>query len=214
MNRGPLVIALALAFLAGAASLWIWEGSGSAARQTGSESPEPPSASPAELEVILRRLEEQSATLDGLAKRIEAVSAASPRQPLPTDPAPDEENEALAALLQQVQGSLDHLLEADRLDRLERMQRLREEHPDADWAALEPLVDQVALDLEQARKEVLLLSEEELVRRFGSPQLIYSRGNVVCWVYGRNYMPERDAYQLQVVFSLTDGAVISLHVER
>jgi len=102
---------------------------------------------------------------------------------------------------------------AEEKDRFALLERARAEKPAADWTELQLLLDLWLGDEESARKEVQLSGEEQIVRRFGTPDLTFPTKNGVRWVYGQGYDPERDAYDLQIVLGFADGYVSELFVE-
>jgi len=147
------------------------------------------------LELVLRRLDDASA-----------------RVPLAPQDA-DGRDELTAERIAQIAAGVERRLAREDGPQA-ALQRLREERPEADWSALQPLADAWDTDKERLRKQVQLLSEAEVLRTYGSPDLTYATGEVVRWVYGRDYLPERDAYRLQLVFTFQDGLVRFFHVER
>jgi hypothetical protein len=162
--------------------------------------------------------------LEGLAERLESVArdleVAALRVPVPAVAEGSRSGTATSAesgeelrILRELQGSVRSLLEL-RSDPRAGLQRLREERPTADWSELDLLLSLHERNVEQARKRVQLLSEFEVLRRYGSPDLIFANERGEHWVYGRGYVPERDAYQLQLVFRFQTGLVRAFHVER
>jgi hypothetical protein len=125
---------------------------------------------------------------------------------VPASERPDEVLTRLAAL----QEAVDALRESIRTPE-ERLEAMRAARPEADWEALDPLVALYRVDSRAARGEVLLASAAQVVERYGTPDLIWGDVN---WVYGRGWIPVREAWALQVVFQVRDGFVQGFWVEE
>jgi hypothetical protein len=166
--------------------------------------PAPPDA--AELRVLTLRILE---TLERIESRLQLAGERESLAPS----MPQVSSGAEQGLLRELQASVELLLERSE-DPSFRLQRLREERPEADWAALGALLALWETDVEQARKEVQLLSEAEVLRRYGSPDLTFPDGSGARWIYGRRFVPSRDAYELQLTFVFREGLVRSFFVEH
>ena len=211
MRTTPLLVAFALV-IGGLLGWALHRGSQPSAPATERRPAETVSAE--ELGRAVLRLEELSVRIGELVAELGArpSAPAHEREPLTAVPPATTSGADVLAGLQELQRSVDRLLAA-RGDTVERLQELRKERPEADWSALDPLVELCERDPERARKEVMLLSEEELLRRFGAPDQITTGPVGIKWIYGHEYVPDWDRYRRQIVFVLTEGVVRTLRVE-
>lgn len=209
MNRALSMLA---AFLAGIAVGWIVsatrDGSPRSEPERADLSPPSPGGVDDELRALLERVDARSERV--LRALADAPAGRAPAdEPVTAEGGPGEE----LRLLRELERSLAELC-ARPTDAGEALQRLRAERPEPDWPALDALVATLDADVEAARREVQLLSEPEVLRRYGSPSLTYVRDGVVRWVYGRDYVPQWDAYRLQLVLAFEGGLVRTVYVER
>jgi hypothetical protein len=207
-----LLLPLSAAFLAGVLVAW------AAARliPRGTRTPEPASLASAEAVAVpgdpAPALLAALASLGARTERIQRLLESAPaRQVAAGAPAADADEQL--RLLRALERSLQELL-ARPTDAHAALQRLRAERPEPDWIALDALLAASESDSMAARRSVQLLSEAEVLRRYGSPGLTYVRDGVVRWVYGRDFVPEWDAYLLQLVLVFEGGLVRDFHVER
>jgi len=208
------ILPLLLAFSAGIAVGWFLARPGSGPRERSVA--EAPPAETHETRLTLEALQRLDQRMVHALELLEAASGPRPTPSMapeggraPRDSGTDEER----ALLRELRAGIETLLERSS-DARAGLQQARRERPDADWSALDPLLALWEVDVERARKQVLLLSEVEVVRRYGSPDLTFPDGRGARWVYGQGFVPERDAYRLQIVFAFQDGLVQSFYVER
>lgn len=181
--------------------------------------PETPSWATPELVELREELREELSHVRAALERIEARLDRAEREPVvpraahDTAPVPTGDSDEHLRLHQELLDAVALLL-ARSEDPALGLQRLRAERPEADWAALGLLLSLWEVDVEQARKEVQLLSEAELLRRYGAPDLTFPSGEGTRWVYGQGFVPARDAYELQLTFVIQGGLVRSFFVER
>ena len=62
--------------------------------------------------------------------------------------------------------------------------------------------------------DVQLSSFAQVVERYGRPNLTWSKGEEIVWVYGRDYLPESDSYRTQLRLHFQDGMVTQFYVDE
>lgn len=169
-------------------------------------------ATSAEVRSLLTRLDERLAGLEGALTggRAALPSPAEEDSTASSDAAPWDE---LAASVRALEDLLHERIEGATARHAAKLQTVRDAKPEADWVALQDLLDAWAISEAAAREHVLLLSDISVLERFGPPGLIFPVQTGDRWVYGQNYDSVKDAYALQVVFQIEEQVVTGLWVE-
>ena len=121
----------------------------------------------------------------------------------------------LAATVAALQDSLVRQLEADREVReQDTLSKLKQAKPEPDWPALDELVRRWRLDPVGAKQDVKLLTDAEVLRRFGTPGEVWSNEKGTHWIYGQGYDAASDSYQLEIYLRLRDGVVTQVGIDE
>lgn len=164
---------------------------------------------------VAERLERLDARLAALEVAIGRLGATARTVAAP-DPTAAEDRVAarLDELLARLGAMEDALARLEQSDERAARQRidlaaLKEEHDEVQWPALRELLDLRRLDPNAASREVQLLSDEDLVRRFGSPTTMYGNAAGLHWFYRDG---DDDVWTTEVYFRLQNGYVTVLDV--
>lgn len=200
------------------------------------QDPPPPAvASPehgsAELAAIERRLERIEAALGRLAVRapddeLQAprTSPAGARRPATTPvddasrPLAQSEIDQVLAALQRTEDALRRELQltrevvGDEAVRGDTLERIRDEPRPIDWYAWDEILELWNEDPDLARKEVKLLTDEEVLDRFGTPTDVWSNTNGITWQYARDLDATTGKYATEVILRIPAGFVTQLAV--
>ena len=221
----PLVVGLALGFLlGGAVGLSIPKGPTPPTRPVGG--PADRNATPAigagsgpadartdpEVRRILARLDERMAGLEA-SLSVGRTAQSTPNAPGSSSPSADAPWDELVASVRALEDLLQERIEGATARHAAQLQSVRDAKPEADWVALQDLLDAWAVSEAAAREHVLLLSDVSVLERFGPPGLIFPVQTGDRWVYGQNYDAVKDAYALQIVFQIEEQVVTGLWVE-
>lgn len=182
----------------------------------------------ADLRQTLDGIDERTKDLDmalaQILRELQGLAARSPtREVLDPEGAAPESVGDLTASIQELRNSVKAQLEETRFlaDQVAASQALGKnqaamlEKPEADWNALRGLISSWNLDQEAALEEVRLLSSDQIIRRFGPPTKVWSRGEGVAWLYGTGHFDEESKkYETEVFLQFLDGAVANMSVKQ
>ncbi len=209
-----------VAFLAGALVAWVLT-----TRPTGdgSASEAPRQAAAPEGEDLRETLAAMRSALERLDARLSALELAPAAPPSPRAdarrPVPAIEAERLAELTAAVD-ELRRAVEAglpagvELRDPEPTLEELRAQHPVTDWNAVHGLIDLWSADPAAARQDTMLLSQRDLLKRFGTPTELWGGDGVLNWFYQEGYDAAAETYLVEVYFRLNDGYVTLLNVDR
>ena len=158
---------------------------------------------------------ELEAAVRALTGRLDAIDPLSAsRQPVsPSDgdsPSSPELDATLADVQFQLRSALA-LLEGGGGS----LRQVQEEKPEPDWAELQPILELWRVDQEAALREVYLLSDEEMMRKYGPPTKIWGHEGQVAWLYGDGYFdPNTEKFEREIFMEFVDGHVNQLSVEE
>jgi hypothetical protein len=83
----------------------------------------------------------------------------------------------------------------------------------SDAATVDALLGRIkAPDAFPDRKEVKLLTAEQVLERFGAPTDVWSNTNGITWQYARDWDHVREKYELEIILRIPDGYVTQLAV--
>lgn len=227
MNAPWKWLALALAALAAGAAVWALTAS------AGSSARPPLAAETGDGERLTRieaQLAELRAAIEDLARRDARPGPGGPVRrdaaAPATDPAEDPAGEsargaedeawrlALAALETRLVDELAALRDGLRrdLDRELVPERIRDAGRAIDWGAWEEVVARWHEDPDRARREVKLLTADEVLERFGPPSDVLVNANGLTWQYARPVDPATGVRPLEIILRIPDGYVVQLAV--
>ena len=155
----------------------------------------------AEIRGSLRRIEERLATLE--------VSSSSGDSAVSRVPVASGSNEELAALVRELQSTIEERLAGDGVARnASALEQARLENPETKWDAVGKLIDLWTTDPAAARQQARLLTPVELLKRFGPPSETYG-GN---WFYREGWDPVAETFRAEAWFGLKEGYVTEFDV--
>jgi len=172
--------------------------------------PAPKPSSPAAVdEAWLVRIDRRLAALDDALRALEPTRTVAGADPALDPDAGDRLDELIDRL-----ASLDAAMRAreEGADEPVGLNTLRERHPTIQWGALQALIDQWHVDPEEAQRSTRLLSDRDLLRRYGSPNALWSNAAGLHWFYRDGEDPLAGTFATEVYFRLEDGYVTMLGI--
>ena len=94
----------------------------------------------------------------------------------------------------------------------ELLERMKDPTRGIDWAAWDPIVNLWHQDKNEARKAVKLLTDEQVLERFGPPTDVWSNAQGITWQYARDWDPVRKKFGTDIILRIPDGYVTQLAV--
>jgi hypothetical protein len=89
---------------------------------------------------------------------------------------------------------------------------VRNENPTPKWGELQNTISLWTQDQVKAQNELVMLSEKEVLLKFGAPTEVWSNNSGINWLYGSGLDPE-GGYQTEVWLLFLDGHVTVLGVK-
>jgi hypothetical protein len=174
------------------------------------------------IQVLIDLLAERD-TLARPASELDTPPSGAARDPLPSaGDAPDADLlapdadllKALARLEQVVREEARNtrtLLAPDSGERAV-LERIKDADRPADWAAWAPILALWRDDPEAARAAVKLLTDQEVLDRFGTPTDVWSVEQGITWQYARDKDPVDGGYGTEIILRVPKGYVTQLAV--
>ena len=81
-----------------------------------------------------------------------------------------------------------------------------------DWGAWQPILDLWEHDRAEARSKVKLMTEEQVLQRFGPPSDVWSNTQGITWQYARGVGADGQGHELEILLRIPNGYVTQLVV--